>query len=186
MIFSQTKSKRRLTILNQNGFTMIDLILSIAVLALITTFISEFFINQTTSYMFVANRQEAIGDARHALNKIQYEMLRVDPTSEISSYDINEIYFTDSSSASNSFRLNTAGSGLGIYMGSDLLMAGVDDFTLTYYDSSGATLDPASDPASDIARIQIQITATEEHNEGNITLQTTVTPRSVIGYNNFQ
>jgi len=169
----------------QSGFTMIDLVLSMVVLSMLTAFVAEFFLSQTNHFMFVVNRQEALSDTRYTLNRISYELMRVDPQSDIIAFDTTSIEFKDEDGLSASFSLDTTPNGLGIYRDNILMADFIDSFEITYYDSSAQVLNPASSDVHDIARIQVKIIADEKHGEGDLALQTSITPRSVIGYHGF-
>ncbi len=172
---------------NQLGFTLIDLILSISIMLLMGAFIAEFMGTQTKTLMNVANRQEAMGDARFALNRISYELMRVDPATEITAFTGTTVYFRDDTGVNTSFRMDTIiGGGLGLYRGTTLLLGYIDSFTITYYNSAGAVLNPATATANQIVRMRVKIVTADDEGEGKRALQTAVTPRSVIGYENFQ
>lgn len=171
---------------NQHGFTMIELVLSVAVMLLMGAFIAEFMGSQTKNLMFVANRTEALGDARYALNRISYELMHVDPPTEITNFSGTALHFRDDTGSNTSFRMDTMTGGIGIYRGSSLLVGYIDSFTITYYDATGAVLNPATAAASDIVRMKVKIVTADNQGEGKMALQTAVTPRSVIGYENFQ
>lgn len=172
---------------NQRGFTIVELVLSIAIMMLMGAFIVSFMGSQVKSMMFVADRSESLGDARYALNRISYELMRVDPTTEITSFTATTLYFRDDTGVNTSFRMDTMAGGIGLYRGTTLLVGHIDSFLITYYDSTGAALNLASAPAaSTIKRIRVKIVTANNQGEGKIALQTAVTPRSVIGYENFQ
>ena len=173
---------------NQRGFTLIELVLSISIMLLMGAFIADFMGSQTRNLMFVANRAEALGDARYAINRINYELMRVDPKTEITSFTGTTIYFRDDTGVNTSYRMDTmvGAGGLGLYRGTTLLVGFIDSFAITYYGSTGAVLNPATAAANQIVRMQVKIVTASDQGEGKMALQTAVTPRSVIGYENFQ
>lgn len=173
---------------NERGFTLVDLILSVSIMFLMGSFIAEFMGSQFKNLMFVANRQEALGDARYAINRMSYDLMRVDPKTEITAFTGTSINFLDENGAAASYRMDVlaGGAGIAIYRGTTLLVGYVDSFNITYYDSSGAALNPATAAANQIVRMQIKIVTASDQGEGKMSLQTAVTPRSVIGYENFK
>lgn len=165
---------------------MIEVVLALVVGAMIVGITTESMINNVDSYVFLANRKAALGDARYAMNRISQELLTVN-TGNITTTNGTKIVFTSDAATSVEFKLAANGSKLGIFRNSDLLVDNVSSFTFAYYDANGAQLDPlaAGTPAA-TKRIKFTITTQAVDNEGNVTLSTIVTPRDFIGYNNYQ
>lgn len=176
----------QLRLKNQAGFTLIEMMLALVVGGLLLAFLSQFFLEQANTYAFVSNRKSTVSDIRYAMNRMNHELMRVDPGSDITSFDTTNVYFNDTTGTPTNYRLATLATGeLGIYRGPDLMISNVKTFHLEYYDNSGGILNPLTSVPSDIARIQIKILSDPQLNEGDIVMRTTVTPRSVIGYQNF-
>ena len=76
--------------------------------------------------------------------------------------------------------------GIGLYRGTTLLVGNIDSFDITYYNSAGAVFNTAVATANQIVRMKVKIVTADNQGEGKMALQTAVTPRSVIGYENFQ
>lgn len=172
---------------------MLEMVLALVMGALIVGATSSTLLDNVDSYTFIANRKSALGDARYAMNRISSEFLKMG-SSSIASIDAaclsaGGISFTDSTGAAAGFYVTTNGTGLGLYrgdcrdgVGDQLLVDDVTSFTLIYYDSDGAT----TTTIADIKRIKFTLKTAPSRNEGNVVLTTTVTPRQLIGYTNYQ
>lgn len=182
---------------NNRGFSMLEMVLALVMGALIVGATSTTLLDNVDSYTFIANRKSALGDARYAMNRISSEFLKMGSSSvasHITSIDAaclsaGGISFTDNTGAAAGFYVTTNGTGLGLYrgdcrdgVGDQLLVDDVTSFTLTYYDSTGAT----TATIDNITRIKFTLKTAPSRNEGNVVLTTTVTPRQLIGYTNYQ
>lgn len=165
---------------NQKGFSLIELVLYIALSGIVVGVVSQIMRVHLNSYAFIASRQSALADVRYALSRMTYELLRVE-TADIIAVSASEIQFVDEGGANTSFTLGASGSGQGIFRGAELLMFPVNSFQIKYYDSAGAE----TAVIADIRKMELTVTTQALGDEGNITLSTMVTPRSFI-YEGYQ
>lgn len=176
---------------NNRGFTLFELVMSMVLGGVIFGVAAETMIQQAESFSFISNRKESITDMRTTMNRMTHELLRIE-TSDISAINGDGIYFTDMDVANTSFAFVAdpadpdddviAGK---IYRGSDVLLDGVSGFAIEYLDENGATLEPITLNIDDVRRIRLSITMTEQNDEGEMNMTTLVTPRSFIGYANY-
>jgi len=172
---------------NDRGFSLLELLLSITIAGLIFGVAAETMIRQADTYAFVSNRKATIADIRHTVNQITYEFLRLE-TSDIIDISDSNIDFIDHNGDSTDFHLDTgaAAGTLSLYRGSNEVLKNVSSFELEYQDETGAILDAIEEEISNVRRVKVTITTEAVGEEGNISLSTMITPRSFIGYNNFQ
>lgn len=165
---------------NQKGFSLVELVLFIALSGIIVGVVAQIMRTHLNSYAFIASRQSALADARYALNRMTYELLRVE-TADIITISSSEIQFIDEGGTNTSFTLGPSGSGQGIFRGAELLLFPVNSFQIKYYDSARAE----TAVIADIRKMELTVTTQALGSEGNITLSTMVTPRSFI-YEGYQ
>lgn len=171
---------------NQNGFTLVEALLAMVVMSFSFVFISDFLLSNAKTMMAISDHETSLADARFALNQISYELLRVDPSTEIHSFSETEIEFTDSEGNISQYSLDTLPDGMGLFRDGYLLIGPIDSFEITYFDNQGNELNPDTASASSIARMKVKMITTNNRGQGVVPLQTSVTPRSVIGYENYQ
>lgn len=180
------KRRRKFSLLNSiRGFTLVELMLSIVIAGAIFGIAAETMIRQADTYSFIANRKSTIADARHALNQMVDELLHVE-TSDITTITASSITFVDKSGGSTSYSLSTDGSNLAIFRGSNVILPNVSAFDIEYQDENGTALTASTGQIPNVRRIKLTITAAATANEGDISISTLVTPRSFIGYTNYQ
>jgi hypothetical protein len=170
---------------NSKGFTLVEAVLGLVMGAMVLGVTSQTLLNNMDSYTFVANRKSALGDARYAMDRMSYELLRVD-SADLVAIEPTRIRFTDDTGTLTSFRLGTNGDTLALFRDTDLLVDKISSFALTYLDNDGNTVAPDAVNIPQVKRIKITLTTEEVDDEGQITLSTTVTPRVFIGYSNYQ
>lgn len=184
---------------NNRGFSMLEMVLALVMGALIVGATSQSLLDNVDSYTFIANRKSALGDARFAMNRMTQDFLKLNSNdSELNiapggtaaigltfkaSYDEDcdqcGYYMAANGSGGNAL---WRGNGTDADQPDQILVDNISAFTLTYRDENNViTADPTL-----VRRITIVLSTAEVSNEGSVTLQTTVAPRSYIGYANYQ
>jgi len=161
------------------GFTLIELVLSIALIGIMAGLVGPMLTNGIKSYAMVASRKTALGQVRLSMERIAYEIRLIPNTASIDIWTGSAIQFDLPTEANISYSLT--GSNL---MRSGVVIAdNVTVLTFSYYDSSG---NPAA-AVGDIYRIRFEITQNTGNGFGSITVRNTVFPRRLAtAYANFQ
>lgn len=156
------------------GFTLIELIMVIAILSVIGVFGSQMFLETTEIFLEARNRRDVIQEARYAIERMSREIREdVDATTDITTFSASTFTYTDPNSNSISFTK----SGSNLLRNSDVLAGNVSDLTLAYLKADGTT----ASSASDIWRIKISLTVAKD--DAAITLQSQVFPRNLYNDN---
>ena len=175
----------KLNLKNHSGFTIVEILLAMIITMIIFGIAAETIFQQANTYFFVSNRKSTVADMRHALNNISSELIHIesDDITDISSTNIN---FTDVNGSNSSYNIAMDGYQLSLYKGNAVILPNIDSFTIEYQDGLGNDLDPINDNIDGVVRIKLTVTTEGTANEGDITLSTTIVPRSFLGYSNFQ
>lgn len=169
---------------NNRGFTLVEIVMYITIAGLGLGVAYEAFTSQVDSYSFIAQRKMAMTDARYAVNRMTYELMRVE-SDDITSITDHQISFTDLNDASTNFQLSGSGDSQALYRGSEKLLDHVKTFDVKYYDEDGNQLEANDANVSQVRKFEITITTAEQGEEGEVSLSTTITPRAFV-YDNYQ
>lgn len=155
---------------DRSGFTLIELIMVIAILSVIGVFGSQMFLETTEIFLEARNRRDAIHEARYAIERMSREIREdIDATTDITTFSTSTLTYTDPNNASVSFTR----SGSNLLRNSDVLAGDVSALTFSYLKSNGAT----AFLASNIWRIKVSLTVANGNE--TITLQTQIFPRNL-------
>jgi prepilin-type N-terminal cleavage/methylation domain-containing protein len=165
---------------NQKGFTLMELVLYIAVMAILLGVTTRVLISEIGAYSYVSKRQSAISDARYALNRISSELIHLE-TADILLASSSEIQFTDTGGVNTSFKLDVDGDDQAIYRGAEVMISPINNFNLTYYDQNNNV----TTTISDIRKIEVEVITEPLDEEGEVSFKTMVTPRNFI-YDSYQ
>lgn len=169
---------------NSRGFTLVELLLSVTIAGLILGVASETMMRQAETYDFIASRKNTVADLRFAMNRLSDELLLIE-TSDLQSISGSSISFTDQNGSQVSVSLVADGDGSDLYWGNDLLAEDVTSLSFEYQNGAGTTLEATEDSIEDVRRIKVTMTGGKGGSK-DITMSTTVVPRSFIGYSNYQ
>jgi type II secretory pathway pseudopilin PulG len=161
------------TIRNEKGFTMVEIVLYIVLSGILFNIAAQTLMGQINSYSFVAERKATMSDARYAINRISYDMMRIDPEN-ITELDSDNISFTDFEGDATSYSFDPD-TGI-LSKGAEHLLDSVQNFTIVAYDSSGTE----TEVIADARQFKFTITTAPKNNEGSMTLTTTIMPRSFM------
>lgn len=159
----------------ESGFTLIELIVSLIVGAILAASITPFMRTSVMSYEASTSITEAYQSSRIAFNRLLSELRMIPRTSDVTSISSSAITFWD----------RTPDEIIYTYSGGQLLRNGyafvdnVSSFTITPKDSAGNSRSPAAyDDYVWSYEIEITIAATIGDQTRNITLAGEVFPRN--------
>lgn len=118
-----------------SGFTLIELVVSIAILSIMSVITIDYIISASQLYDSVSSQNEADCEALAALNRMRRE-IRLLRTTVVA--DVNTLSFTNQADVTKIFQLN----GTDLTLNGYILAADVDRFILTYYDETNGLLSP--------------------------------------------
>jgi prepilin-type N-terminal cleavage/methylation domain-containing protein len=170
---------------NIKGFTLLELILSMVVLAAIFGITAQTMIMSSENLSYIENRKTAVADIRYGINRFTQELRQVE-SDDIRNISSTSIEFVDQNANAVTYQLAADGSRLSIYRDDDALIPNVASFNLRYLDAAGNDLGADSLLIADIRRIQLTITTDPIGDEEAMTFSTTVVPRSFVGYTNYE
>lgn len=167
------------TLKNQNGFSLVSLILGMVIAGMILGISSTILLNQAEMVNFVNNRQSTLSGQNLTMRKIQNDLSLVE-TADINFIGPLKIEYKDEAGNNTDIRLVGFDK---VYKGADLLMDNVQLMVIDYYDSAGNQLYPAAYNIPDVRRIKVTIITKPRNDEGAMTYTTYVSPRRLMGYN---
>ncbi len=150
---------------SQQGFTMIEVLLSMVLYSIISLTISILLWVGVKSAESTKYHGEVLAQARLGMQRMAHEILRL-KTSNISGIASNQLSFTDSSAVSTDFRFATVSGNTRIWRGSDILIPQATALTFTYLDGSGNT----TATIGSVRRIQWDLTIPQT-NGGSVNLK---------------
>lgn len=148
----------------ERGFTLIEIVLVIALLGIISVAVMRFYGNSLVATQTMQNTSDALWQARLALERMVIDIRSIRSTADITAYTASNLAFTDINNSSFNYNL----SGTNLLCNSQVLANGINSLTFTYYDKSGvitATL-------ANIRYVKIAITVIKQN--ANFTLTTSV------------
>ncbi|MFH1731181.1 MAG: prepilin-type N-terminal cleavage/methylation domain-containing protein [Planctomycetota bacterium] len=160
----------RLTRKRRHGFTLIELAVTVTVVAVIAAMGAGLLVEVGRAYAISKTASGSYADAQHALERVRLELAALAAPTDISSMSANSITFTVWGS-STTYSL----SGGTLQRDGQALAADCSKFELTYYQSDGSI---AAAPAT-VHRIAIEIAVTRRGRVAQ--LRTEVFPRSFRG-----
>lgn len=162
-----------------HGFTLVEIILSITLTAILFTLSGLILRQGLDSYAHISSRSAALQKARYAMERMVRELRRVgdEPTKNIQNIQPTRITFVDDQGLTTDFNLN----GQILQRGNDRLLDNVISLTFTgYKDDNQVT--PAG---PQVRRIGIQFSMLPLGETVSILLRTNVFIRNYM-YENFQ
>jgi len=160
----------RLTRKRRHGFTLVELVVTITVVAVIAAMGTGLLVEVGRAYSISKTASGAYADAHHALERVRLELAGLTAPTDISSMGATSITFTAWGSPTT-YSL----SGGTLRRDGQALATGCSKFELTYYQSDGSI---AAAPAA-VRRIAVEIAITRRGRTAQ--LRTEVFPRSFRG-----
>ncbi len=159
----------------RQGFTLIELILSLLITAMIALTLAPLFRISVDNYRLTTTTTTAMNDARFALSQISRELTLL-RAGDIIALGASNFQFTDRAGAATSYQLV----GSTALRGNALLANNINSLTFTYYDANRTVTNVVANVRRIMVSLQIAAPGT-----GNFTMQTEIFPRS-FAYTNFQ
>lgn len=167
------------TLKNQNGFTLIELVIVIVIVSIMAGVLANVLSQGTESWLTVAPRKDAVQHTRYAMDRMVREIRELDSGS-ITAATATQITFTRDSGATNvNFNLN----GTGLEYNSSVLTDDVQAFSFTYYDINNAVIAVPVSPFSNVWLIFIDLTVQKENE--TVRLVSSVHPRNLSTNNTW-
>ncbi len=149
--------------MKKNGFTYIELIISIVLIGIIAAIASELLAQGLNAFLTTQNITDANWQGQLAMERMIRDIRDIRSASDVSTNTATSLTFVDMLGNSIAYSL----SGSNLMRNSDVLARGVSALAFTYYDNNGAV-------AGSTATLHyIKIGLTVSQNNTNYTLTTT-------------
>jgi prepilin-type N-terminal cleavage/methylation domain-containing protein len=135
---------------NQRGFTLIELVMVIALLAIITKIASVILSQGLGGYIAAKNITEADWQARLAMSRMTREIRMIRSANDFTLRTASELAFVDLNGTSIDYKL----AGTSLMRNSQILADNISNLIFSYYDKNGN----AASSTGATAYIQIQFT----------------------------
>lgn len=156
--------------MKRNGFTLIELIIVIAIMAVLSAIALPMLHAGFNSYFTERNLNDADWQGRLALSRMERDIANIPSTAVISTATSSQFTFTNNNNNSVSYTL----SGTHLQRNALTLAQGIASATFGYFDKEG-------DTTSTIANIRyVSITLNITQNNTDITLQTVINLRDIV------
>lgn len=163
-----------------HGFTLIELILTVSMLAIIALVVARILLVGLDTYASVSSRSMAVQQARAGLGRIWSECARLSSATLTGVAD-TQLDFIDAGGFATNVRQVTIGADMNVWRGNDLLVPSVGFLDFDYWDGLGnRTTDPLA-----VRRINVELNVLARGGFGAMTFRTEVFPRAFM-YNGFQ
>lgn len=159
------------------GFTLIELVLSIAILGIVVGLLSGLMSESLRSYGIVSDRRVSLDAVRLATGRFKRELILIESTDDIDSFSANSIQF-DLPSETN---ISYSRSGNNLMRKSDVLANNVSYLDFDYLDSSGNE----TGTKANIRSVRIEMVLDSANNHGSHRIRTEVVLRNLY-YDTFQ
>ncbi len=157
---------------NQFGYTMLELVLAIALLGIIAGVMARMFIWGIDIYSFVSNRKDVLQTSRIGIEILVRDLRSIKSAGDINSASNGQIDFYNLDDENIIFTYNS-----GVFSrNSNTMIDGLSSFQFTYYDVDDDLISsPVADPAT-IWKIKYTLYATIDAKTFH--LESTVIPRN--------
>ena len=153
-----------------SGFSMIELIIVIAILAVLTAITLPILSTGFNSYVAQRNLSDANWQGKLALSRMTRDIRSLPSTGNISTASSTQFTFTDLNNASVSYTL----SGTNLQRNALTLANGIAAITFGYYDNAGAS----TGTIANIRYVSVELNITQGNT--NTTLETVINLRNII------
>ncbi|MBI5078655.1 type II secretion system protein [Candidatus Saganbacteria bacterium] len=121
---------------NKPGFTLIEAVVVISLLAIVSFGIGGFILTSMQNWMLTSGREAAVNNARNAMNRVTAELRRINKPANILTAASSKCAFVDISTQVITFEQSAAN----LLRNSDILAAGLgspEGLRFTYLDANG-------------------------------------------------
>ena len=155
------------------GFTLIEIVLAIALSALFASVAALAFKPALDTWAISAPRDAVTDSLAYALSRMTSEIAQIKNTASVQAASSGSFQFTDVSNNSIHYYL----SGNHLMRNNDILGRGVQVLSFQYFDVNQAALaSPTLSPATNIWRVTVQMTVQKEGQAA--TMETVIHPRN--------
>jgi prepilin-type N-terminal cleavage/methylation domain-containing protein len=142
---------------NEQGFTLIEIIVSLLLLGVVVAFISLSSVNMINSFLFARYNADTLLKGQIAMARIQKELNNV-KTVSLSSTNANRITFTSYRDAvASNHNIAWGGSGTNLSFDGVVLTDKVGNFSLAYYDNYNGNANTTFSANSHIIEVNLVI-----------------------------
>jgi len=134
------------------GFTLVEMILSIAMMGMMAALLGPWLVTSIKSYDLITSRQTMLAQVRSGFDRMTREIRLIPGQSQVTATTASSFQFQYPAGTSITYSL----SGTNLMRNSDVLIPNVSALSFTYYDQSGAS----TVTASSVRSVSFQITAT--------------------------
>ena len=156
----------------QFGYTMLELVMAIALLGIIAGVMAKMFVWGIDIFDFVSNRKDVLQTSRIGIEILVRDLRAIKSASDINSASSSQLDFYNLDDENVIFVYNS-----GVFTrNSNNMIEGLSSFQFTYYDVSDAVISsPVADPST-IWKIKYTLNATIDAKQFH--LESTVVPRN--------
>ena len=154
---------------HKKGFTLVELVLTIALIAIVAGVIAPVLVGGLRSYVMISSQKAALAQVRLAMERMSAEIRLIPDTDSIDTWTSTQFQFDIPSESNVRYRLQSGD----LQRGSTDLASNVSNLNFTYLNSGG---NPAA-AKEDIYRIGVEMTLDAAGGQGSITIRTEVFPR---------
>jgi len=156
-IFSKVSS-------NQNGFTLIEILVSIAVMSIIAVITGVGLVQISKGYVFSKKNAVTTQQGQIAMARLKKEISNIQSVTSGSASSLTYKRCSDSSPPCGTLKdvtISWAGGSGPLLIDSDILVQPVTNFTIAYYDSYNGASSPSYSNTKSIIEITLQLIAAE-------------------------
>jgi prepilin-type N-terminal cleavage/methylation domain-containing protein len=150
--------------ISQTGFTLIEIVVSIAVMSIIAVVASIGFIEIAKGYAFSRRNAVVTQQGQVAMTRIKKEISNIQSVTSGSASSITYRRCSDSSPPCGTLKdvtISWAGGSGPLLIDSDILVQPVTNFTIAYYDSYNGASSPSYSNTRSIIEITLQLRGAE-------------------------
>lgn len=162
------------------GFTLVETVLTIVIVAIISTVTAKVLITGLDLYSLIINRTNIGQGMRESMERMFDELVLLRWT-DVTWMSGTRLGFVDRQGVSTSFRSRTVNSYPCLYRDDDYMMMNVTSLDFDYFKSDNS----AASFSWQLKRIKVDFTATDPAGFGSVHLRTEVFPRSFM-YTDFE
>ncbi|MDD5005479.1 MAG: prepilin-type N-terminal cleavage/methylation domain-containing protein [Candidatus Omnitrophica bacterium] len=160
----------------RKGFTLIEVILVIAILGIIAAIGVPLIISASDSLSFLTVRTEMAQSADVAMSKMLIDIRRIKNNLSVVTATASQFRFLDVANTNINYYLN----GNNLMRNSDILAGNVQGLTFSYYNKNGSQLNPPTVGIGTVTNIyRVKILLTLQNGSYVFNYQTQVKPRNL-------
>ncbi len=160
-----TPFSSRLALDNQTGFTLIEILVSIAVMSIIAVIAGVGLVEISKGYVFSRKNAITTQQGQIAVARLKKEISNIQLVTSSSASSITYSRCSDSSppcAPLKELTISWAGGNSPLLIDSDILVQPVTNFTIAYYDSYNGASSPSYSSTRSIIEITLQLRGAED------------------------